>query len=267
MTAGVINSSPSSVQFAQETPHKKVHCEDRLDVEVPKQFSTKLSSDSIIDDLKVDDPMNHAAEEETDKEKIGSIESQCVGRPKTLEENEKNPASRFSKKHKITKSGPASEAIESLDGASDATDHSGGKMAISEGSPSHFAGRVSQLFSGIIRRKGKKKGTVGNGLNSETNTIDSVSAASDTVSNMLQNDSYEPGGNGMSRPSGSELQEPMDVNVVRKLDFEFVEDDMQQTSNAKEGQDCGNVTAEGSVHSGYTYISLSILKPCLTKSN
>ncbi|KAK9920692.1 hypothetical protein M0R45_029240 [Rubus argutus] len=241
---GVINSSPSFVHFAQENPHKKVHCEDRLDVEVAKQFSMKLSSDGTIDDLKVDDLMNHAAEEETDNEKIGSIESLCVGRPKTIEENVKNPASGFSMKYKITKSGPVSEAIESLDVASDATDHSGGKMDISEGSPSHFAGRVSQLFSGIIRRKGKKKGTVGNGLNFETNTIDSVSAATDTVSNMLQNDSCEAGGNGMSRPSDSELQEPMDVNLVRKLDFDFVEDDMQQTSNAKEGHDCGNVTAQ-----------------------
>ncbi|KAL6145154.1 hypothetical protein ACLB2K_055842 [Fragaria x ananassa] len=83
---GLINSSPTFVHFARETPNEKVHCEDRLDVEGPKQITTNLSSDSTIDDSKVDDLMNHAAE--VNMENIGLTEFQSFGRPQTREENE-----------------------------------------------------------------------------------------------------------------------------------------------------------------------------------
>nr|XP_011466582.1 PREDICTED: uncharacterized protein LOC101312069 isoform X2 [Fragaria vesca subsp. vesca] len=228
---GLINSSQTSVHFAHETPNKKVHCEDRLDVEDPTQIT--LSSDSTIDDSKVDNLMNHAAEVELDAENIGLTEFQSFGRPQTRDESEKNPASE-----------PAAETLEILDEALDVNAQSGEKRDISVGSSSQFAGRVSLLFSGIIQRKEKKKQTVGNGLNSETKTIDSVPVVSGSVSNPLENDSFETAGNWVSHPSDSELQEPVDVNVVRKLDFDFVEDDMQQTSNAEEGQDFGNVKAQ-----------------------
>ncbi|XP_024189265.1 uncharacterized protein LOC112193374 isoform X1 [Rosa chinensis] len=267
MAEDVLNSSLTPVHFPHETPNEKVHCEDRLDIEYPKQISTNLSSNSTIDDSKIDDLMNRAAEVELDAENIGLTEFQSVGRPQAREENEKNPASEpeveldaenigltefqsvgrpetREENEKSPASEPASEALEILDGAVDANAQSGGKMDISERSPSKSAGRVSQLFSGIIRTKEKKKQTVSNGLNSETNTIDSVPAVSGSVSNLLQSDCFETVGNGMPRPSDSELQEPVDVNVVRKLDFDFVEDDMEQTSNAKEGQDFGNVTAQ-----------------------
>ncbi|XP_062005670.1 uncharacterized protein LOC133722824 [Rosa rugosa] len=267
MAEDVLNSSLTPVHFPHETPNEKVHCEDRLDIEYSKQNSTNLSSNSTIDDSKIDVLMNHAAEVELDAENIGLTEFQSVGRPQAQEENEKNPASEpeveldaenigftefqsvgrpqtREENEKNPASEPASEALEILDGAVDANAQSGGKMDISERSPSKSAGRVSQLFSGIIRRKEKKKQTVSNGLNSETKTIDSVPAVSGSVSNPLQSDRFETVGNGMPRPTNSELQEPVDVNVVRKLDFDFVEDDMEQTSNAKEGQDFGNVTAQ-----------------------
>ncbi|XP_050380715.1 uncharacterized protein LOC126797965 isoform X2 [Argentina anserina] len=231
---GVINI-PTFMHFSHETPNEKVQCEDRLDhadVEVPNQISTNLSSESTIDDKKVDDLMKHAAEMELDVGNAGLSEFNSVEGPQTREVIEKN-----------TESEPVSEALEIQDRAVDANAQSGGKMDISDLSPSKFAGRVSQLFSGILRRKGKKQ-AVGNGLNSETNTINSVPAVSGIVSNPLENDNCETVGNGMPHPSDSERQEPVDVNVVRKLDFDFVEGDMQQTFNTKEGQDFGNVTTE-----------------------
>lgn len=174
-------SSPTSVHFSQEEePHEQVSCEDMHDVEVQKQLFPKLSLNRTIDDL-----VNHATEEETDKENVGS------GRLTNLEGNQ-NPDSGSPMKHNTTKFSPSSDAGV----ASGVTIQSGGEVDISERYPRNSAGRVPGNLSIITRSTSKKKKIVGNGLNSEQNTMDSVPAV-ETVSTTSQNDDFEVGGRGM----------------------------------------------------------------------
>lgn len=176
----------------QEEPHEQVSCEDMHDVEVQKQLSSKLSLNRTIDDSKIDDMVNHAAEEETDKENVGSTGFQCIGRPTNLEGNQNPVSGSPMKKHNTTKFSPSSDAAV----ASGVTIQSGGGMDISERYPRNSAGRVPGNLSIITRSTSKKKQIVGNGLNSEQNTMDSVPAV-ETVSNTSQNDEFEVGGRGM----------------------------------------------------------------------
>ncbi|CAL2267999.1 unnamed protein product [Prunus armeniaca] len=211
---GSIKSSiPSSLHFDQEeTPVEQVSCEDRHDVEVPKQFSSELPTNVAVDDFP-----KHAAEEETGRANIGASDVQCIGKPMHLVSNQKKPVSRCFMKHKSTNSSPASEASESLGGISGATTQSGGKVDISEEYPSYSAGRVTRSLSRNLSRKGKKKKMVGCGLNSEKNTVDSVPAVFKTLSKSLQNDNCKVGGK---------------------------KDDLQHTHKAKQGQNCGNITTQ-----------------------
>ncbi|KAL6277878.1 hypothetical protein ACE6H2_021479 [Prunus campanulata] len=243
---GSIKSSiPSSLHFDQEeTPVEQVSCEDRHDVEVLKQFSSELPTNVAVDDSKVDDLPKHAAEEETGRANIGASDFQSVGKPKHLVSNQKKPVSRCFMKHKSTNSSPASEASESFGGVSGATTQSGGKVDISEEYPSYSAGRVTRSLSRNLSRKGKKKKMVGCGLNSEKNTVDSVPAVFKTLSKSLQNDNCKVRGKSMPHPSDFEFQEPNDLNVKKKLDFGCLEDDLQHTHNAKQGQNCGNITTQ-----------------------
>ncbi|VVA22604.1 PREDICTED: EMBRYO DEFECTIVE 1674 [Prunus dulcis] len=238
---GSIKSSiPSSLHFDQEeTPVERVSCEDRHDVEVPKQFSSELPTNVAVDDFP-----KHAAEEETGRANIGASDFQCIGKPMHLVSNQKKPVSRCFMKHKSTNSSPASEASESLGGVSGATTQSGGKVDISEEYASYSAGRVTRSLSRNLSRKGKKKKMVGCGLNSEKNTVDSVPAVFKTLSKSLQNDNSKVGGKSMSHPSDFEFQEPNDLKVKKKLDFGCLEDDLQHTHNAKQGQNCGNITTQ-----------------------
>lgn len=260
MAAGIKSSIPSSFHFDQEeTPVEQVSCKDRHDVEVPKQFSSELPTNVAVDDSKVDDFPKHAAEEETGRANIGASDFQSVGKPKHLVSNQKKPVSRCFMKHKSTNSSPASEASESFGGVSGATTQSGGKVDISKEYPSYSAGRVTRSLSRNLCRKRKKKKMVGCGLNSEKNTVDSVPAVFKTLSKSLQNDNCKVGGKSMPHPSYFEFQEPNDLNVKKKLDFGCLEDDLQHTHhNAKQGQNCGNITTQGTVHT-----SLFILWPCL----
>lgn len=175
----------------EEEPHDQVSCEDIHDVKVQKQLSSKLSLNRTIDDSKVDDLVNHSAEEETDKENVGSTGFQCIGRLTNLEGNQ-NPVSGSLMKHNTTKFSPSSD--EGV--ASGVTIQSGGKIDISERYPRNSAGRVPGNLSIITRSKSKKKKIVGNGLNFEQNTVDTVPAV-ETVSNTSQIDDFEVGGRGM----------------------------------------------------------------------
>ncbi|BBH06101.1 hypothetical protein Prudu_017659, partial [Prunus dulcis] len=156
---GSIKSSiPSSLHFDQEeTPVEQVSCEDRHDVEVPKQFSSELPTNVAVDDFP-----KHAAEEETGRANIGASDFQCIGKPMHLVSNQKKPS--------------CIRGLESLGGVSGATTQSGGKVDISEEYASYSAGRVTRSLSRNLSRKGKKKKMVGCGLNSEKNTVDSVPA-------------------------------------------------------------------------------------------